>query len=61
VWSVTRNIGIWAASRPPGEFMKARNAEQPVSDVIDRVANGALLGRAHHSSDDTNMLGQKRG
>jgi cystathionine beta-lyase len=23
--------------------------------------NGALLGRARHSSDDTNMLGQKRG
>jgi hypothetical protein len=23
--------------------------------------NGALRGRARHSSDDTNMLGQKRG
>jgi len=53
----------------PGEFIEAgnavgefaRRAEQPVGDVIHRVVDWALFGRAPHSSDDTNMLGEKRG
>jgi hypothetical protein len=61
-----RHLG---GEQAPSKFVEAGNAvgrlvqraEQPVGDVIDRVMNGALLRRARHSSDDTNMLGQKRG
>jgi hypothetical protein len=59
----------FGGEQAPGEFIEAgnavgefaRRAKQPVSDVIDRVVNGALLGRTRHSSDNTNMLGQKSG
>jgi hypothetical protein len=59
----------FGGDQAPGEFIEAgnavgefaRRAKQPVSDVIDRVVKGALLRPAGQSSDDTNMLGQKRG
>ena len=61
-----RHLG---GEQAPGEFIEAgnavgefaRRAEQPVGDVIHRVVDWALFGRAPHSSDDTNMLGEKRG